>query len=195
VAADVAADLERVKPDSIVGEPEARDSRRRTIRSIPGGLVAVTVVGAGLLVVAWCFGQFVYAPVFCGGPSCGPARAALTVSLIIALVGIGCVVLDAVIIQIPPTPLLIAAMGAFVAAALVCLQAKLVLMPLIDIVLMIVPIGLFLALGEPSRRTTDGPTARKASYAYWGYWLTMALFSLTWLATLFVTLAVATFRR
>jgi len=115
----------------------------------PGCLFTFAVVGAELVFVGWFLGQFLLDPARCGRSDCETMRAALNLSVISAVVGIGCVALlacnDNLNIQIPPILLLVAATGAFAIAAVASVKAGLIILPLIDVVLMLVPAGLLLA--------------------------------------------------
>src|SRR5215204_5073483 len=121
-----------------------------THRVEPGCLFTFAVVGAELVFVGWFLGQFLLTPDRCGGPGCGTMRAALTLSVISAFVGIGCVVLLAcnnafnTHIRISPSLLLVAATGAFAFAAVASVKAGLIILPLFDVMLMLVPTGLLL---------------------------------------------------
>ena len=126
-----------------MGEPTHSDE--------PGCLFTFAVAGAELVFVGWFLGQFLLDPTRCGGPGCETMRAALNLSVISAAVGISCVVLVAgtnafnIRIRIPPNLLLVAATVAFAIAAVASVRAGLIILPLIDVVLMLVPIGLLLA--------------------------------------------------
>jgi hypothetical protein len=71
-------------------------------------------------------------------------RESLNLSVIGAVVGIGCVGLSACTARIRPTLLLAATVGAFAFAAWASFRSGLVIMPLVDVVLMVVPIGLLM---------------------------------------------------
>jgi hypothetical protein len=145
--------------------------REPTHSDEPGCLFTFAVVGAELLFVGWFLGQFLLDPTRCGGPGCETMRAALNLSVISAVVGIGCVVLLAgtnafnIRIRIPPRLLLVAATGAFAIAAVASVRAGLIILPLIDVVLMLVPIGLLLA-HELTQRGTERLNTRR-DYLTW----------------------------
>src|SRR5215212_363560 len=115
----------------------------------PGCLFTFAVVAAELVFVGWFRGQFLLAPDRCGGSGCETMRAALNLSVFSAVVGIGCVILlafnNSFTLRIPPILLLAAAMGSFAIAAVAGVKAGLIILPLIDVVLMLVPSGLLLA--------------------------------------------------
>ncbi len=150
--------------------------------------------GDGGVAADWLLLQFLYSGHLCSTPNCVAEVDALNMSAIAALVGAGCVVLSASEIRVRPIPLLAGAVGAFAFAAWASFRAELSIMPLIDAVLMVVPIVLFLYL-EPTRRATDRHTARMESYAHRLYWLAMALLLLAWFAIVFAVLTAATFGR
>jgi hypothetical protein len=141
----------------------------------PGCLFVFAVVAAELVFVGWFLGQFLLDPALCAGPGCAAMRAALNFSVISAIAGIGCVVLlagsNAFTIRIPPTLLLVAASGAFAIAAVASVRAGLIILPLFDVVLMLVPTGLLLA-NDLTRPGTEPPHTRRLS-------LTWALVGLT----------------
>src|SRR5215207_6084486 len=114
-----------------------------------GCLFTFAIVGVELVFVGWFLGQFLLDPARCGGLNCETMRAALNLSVISASVGISCIVLlacnKACKIGIPPILLLVAATGAFAIAAVASVKAGLIILPLIDVVLMLVPAGLLLA--------------------------------------------------
>src|SRR5215212_7326683 len=114
----------------------------------PGCLFVFAVVAAELVFVGWFLGQFLLDPALCAGPGCAAMRAALNLSVISAIAGIGCVVLlagsNAFTLRISPTLLLVAATGAFAIAAVASVRAGLIILPLFDVVLMLVPTGLLL---------------------------------------------------
>ena len=114
----------------------------------PGCLFVFAIVAAELVFVGWFLGQFLLDPTLCGGPGCAAMRAALNLSVISAIAGIGCVVLlaanNAFTIRIAPTLLLVAATGAFAVAGVASVKAGLIILPLFDVVLMLVPTGLLL---------------------------------------------------
>ena len=63
-------------------------------RNEAGCLFVFAIVGAELLFVGWFLGQFLLDPARCGGPGCFETmRADLNLSVISAVVGIGCIVL------------------------------------------------------------------------------------------------------
>src|SRR3954470_23463862 len=136
-----------------------------------GCLFTFAMVAAELLFVGWFLGQFLLDPGRCGGAGCETMRAALTLSVISAVVGIGCVVLLAgtnafnIRIRIPPRLLLVAATGAFAFAAVASVRAGLIILPLIDVVLMLVPIGLLLA-HELTQRGTERLNTRRDSLTW-----------------------------
>ncbi len=146
-----------------MGEPTHSDE--------PGCLFTFAVVGAELLFVGWFLGQFLLDPVRCGGPGCETMGAALNLSVISAVVGIGCVVLLAganaftIRIRIPPNRLLVAATVAFAIAAIASVRAGLIILPLIDVILMLVPTGLLLA-NEFTPRGTEHQNTRR-DYLTW----------------------------
>jgi hypothetical protein len=141
----------------------------------PGCLFVFAVVAAELVFVGWFLGQFLLDPALCGGPGCAAMRAAMNLSVISAIAGIGCVVLlagsNAFTLRIPPTLLLVAATGAFAIAAVAGVRAGLIILPLFDVVLMLVPTGLLLG-NELTRNGTEPQNARRLS-------LTWALVGLT----------------
>src|SRR5215212_1315553 len=134
-----------------------------------GCLFVFAIVGAELLFVGWFLGQFLLEPARCGGPGCETMRAALNLSVISASVGIGCVVLlacgNAFNIWIPANLLLVAATGAFAIAAVASIKAGLIILPLIDVMLMLVPSGLLLA-DELTLGGTVPQTRRRASLTW-----------------------------
>jgi len=140
-----------------------------TQRNEPGCLFTFAVVAAELLFVGWFLGQFLLDPARCGGPDCETMRAALNLSVISASVGIGCVVMlacnNAFNIWISPILLLVAATGAFAIAAVASVKAGLIILPLIDVVLMLVPTGLLLA-NELTQRGTERQNKRR-EYLTW----------------------------
>ena len=73
--------------------------------------------------------------------------------------------------RIPPNLLLVAATGAFAIAAVASVKAGLIILPLIDVVLMLVPAGLLLA-NELTGRGTERQNKRRE-------YLTWALVGLT----------------
>src|SRR5687768_251734 len=135
-----------------------------------GCLFTFAVVGAELVFVGWFLGQFLLDPARCGGPDCETMRVALNLSVIGAFVGIGCVVLlacnNAFHIRISPNLLLVVATGAFAIAAVASVKAGLIILPLIDVVLMLVPAGLLLA-NELTRSETERQNKRY-EYLTWG---------------------------
>jgi hypothetical protein len=141
----------------------------------PGCLFVFAVVAAELVFVGWFLGQFLLDPALCGGPGCAAMRAALNLSVISAIAGIGCIVLragsNAFIIRIPPTLLLVTATGAFAVAAVASVRAGLIILPLFDVVLMLVPTGLLLG-NELTGNGTEPQSRRRLS-------LTWALVGLT----------------
>ena len=141
-----------------------------THRDERGCLVTFAVVAAELVFVGWFLGQFLLDPARCGGPGCETMRAALSLSVISAVVGIGCVVLpacnNAFNIQIPPILILATATGAFAIAAVAGVKAGLIILPLIDVILMLVPTGLLLA-HELTRGGTERQNKRR-EYLMWG---------------------------
>jgi hypothetical protein len=114
----------------------------------PGCLFTFVIVAAELVFVGWFLGQFLLDPVRCGEPGCETMRTALSVSVICAVVGIGCIVLLAgnniFNFRMTPIQLLVTATGAFAIAAVASVKAGLIILPLIDVVLMLVPTGLLL---------------------------------------------------
>src|SRR3954447_19679165 len=141
----------------------------------PGCLFVFAVVAAELVFVGWFLGQFLLDPALCGGPGCATMRAALNLSVISAIAGIGCVVLlaanNAFTIRIPPTLLLVTATGAFAIAGVASVKAGLIVLPLFDVVLMLVPTGLLLG-NELIGRGPEPQNTRRLS-------LTWALVGLT----------------
>ena len=144
-----------------MGEPTRIDE--------PGCLFTFAVVAAELVFVGWFLGQFLLAPARCGVPGCETMRAALNLSVVSAVVGIGCVVLLAgnniFNIRIPLILLLVAATGAFAIAAVASVKAGLIILPLIDVMLMLVPTGLLLA-NELTRSGTE-PQNKRREYLTW----------------------------
>jgi hypothetical protein len=144
-----------------MGEPTRIDE--------PGCLFTFAVVAAELVFVGWFLGQFLLAPDRCGVPGCETMRAALNLSVVSAVVGIGCVVLLAgnniFNIRIPLILLLVAATGAFAIAAVASVKAGLIILPLIDVMLMLVPTGLLLA-NELTRSGTE-PQNKRREYLTW----------------------------
>ena len=146
-----------------MGEPTHSDE--------PGCLFTFAIVAAELVFVGWFLGQFLLAPARCGGPGCETMGAALNLSVISAVVGIGCVVLLAGTnafkfrVRIPPNLLLVAATGAFAIAAVASVRAGLIILPLIDVVLMLVPTGLLLA-NELTQRGTKHQNTRRDSLTW-----------------------------
>jgi hypothetical protein len=134
-----------------------------------GCLFVFAVVSAELVFVGWFLGQFLLDPARCGGPGCGTMRAALNLSVTSGMVGIGCVILlactNAFHIRIPANLLLLAATGAFAIAAVAGVKAGLIVLPLIDVMLMLVPPGLILA-NELTRRGPELQTKRR-EYLTW----------------------------
>jgi hypothetical protein len=147
-----------------MGESPRRDEPEFLIYGCPS-------VGAVLVLVLWFLGSFLLAPVHCGGSRCETMRAFLNLSVISALVGIGCLFLFAFRSRIPRILLLGAATGAFASAAVDSVKAGLVLMPLVDVMLMLVPVGI-LGANELTRSTTE-PQNKRRAYLIW------ALVSLT----------------
>jgi hypothetical protein len=141
----------------------------RTLGEERGCLFTFAIVAAELLFVGWFLGQFLLDPARCGGPGCETMRAALSLSVISAVVGIGCVVLlagnNAFKIRIPPIRLLVAAAGAFAIAAVAGVKAGLIILPLIDVMLMLVPTGLVVA-NELSPREIERQHGRR-QYLTW----------------------------
>jgi len=141
----------------------------------PGCLFTFAVVAAELVFVGWFLGQFLLAPDRCAGPGCETMRAAMNLSLISACAGIGCVFLLActnasrftfrIKTGISPTLLLVAATGAFAIAAVASVKAGLIILPLIDVTLMLVPSGLLLA-DELTLGGTVPQTRRRASLTW-----------------------------
>ena len=150
-----------------MGEPTRIDE--------PGCLFTFAVVGAELVFVGWFLGQFLLAPDRCGGPSCPTMRADSNLSVISAVAGIGCVVLlacnNTFSLRISPILLLVAATGSFAIAAVASVKAGLIILPLIDVMLMLVPTGLLLA-NELTRAGTEPWHKRREN-------LTWALVGLT----------------
>jgi hypothetical protein len=132
----------------------------------PGCLFVFAVVAAELVFVGWFLGQFLLDPALCGGSACATMRAALNLSVISSIAGIGCVVLlaanNAFTIRIPPTLLLVAATGAFAIAAVASVRAGLIILPLFDVVLMLVPAGLLLG-NELIANGTEPQSRRRLS--------------------------------
>jgi hypothetical protein len=99
----------------------------------------------------------------------------MNLSVISAIAGIGCVVLlagsNAFTLRIPPTLLLVAATGAFAIAAVAGVRAGLIILPLFDVVLMLVPAGLLLG-NELTGNGAEPQSRRRLS-------LTWALVGLT----------------
>lgn len=125
--------------------------------------------------MGWFLGQFLLDPVRCAGPGCETMRAAMNLSVVSAVVAIGCVVLlacnNAFNFRIPPALLLVAATGAFAIGAVASVKAGLIILPLIDVVLMLVPTGLLLV----TELTPRGTESQNKGRAY----LTWALVGLT----------------
>jgi hypothetical protein len=144
-----------------MGEPTHADE--------PGCLFTFAVVAAELVFVGWFLGQFLLDPVRCGWPGCEAMRATLNLSVVSAVVGIGCVVLlacnNAFNIRVQPILLLVAATGAFAFAAVASVKAGLIILPLIEVMLMLVPTGLLLA-NELPRSGTDRQNKRR-EYLIW----------------------------
>jgi hypothetical protein len=111
---------------------------------IQGVWFPLAVVGAGLVLLDWFLDQLLLAPVFCGWPDCAAASAALHLSAISSLVGIGCVLQITFKSRIPPRLLSVAAIGAFAVAILASLTRGFVLLAIIDVMLMLVVFGLLL---------------------------------------------------
>jgi hypothetical protein len=134
-----------------------------------GCLFTFAIVGVELVFVGWFLGQFLLAPDRCGVPGCETMRTALNLSVVSAVVGIGCVVLLAgnniFNIRIPLILLLLAATGAFAIAAVASVKAGLIILPLIDVMLMLVPTGLLLA-NELTRSGTE-PQNKRREYLTW----------------------------
>ena len=135
-----------------------------------GCLFTFAVVAAELVFVGWFLGQFLLDPVRCGGPGCEAMRAILNLSVISAVVGIGCVVLlasnNAFDIRIPPILLLVGATSAFAFSAVASVKAGLIILPLIEVMLMLVPTGLLLANEFTGSRIERQTKRRK--YLTWG---------------------------
>ena len=137
----------------------------------PGCLFVFAVVAAELVFVGWFLGQFLLDPALCGEPGCEGMRAALNLSMISAIAGIGCVVLLAgnyaldILTRIPPTLLLVAASAAFAIAAVAGVKAGLIILPLFDVVLMLVPAALL--LGTDLTRRGAEPAPRRRDYLTW----------------------------
>jgi hypothetical protein len=135
----------------------------------PGCLFVFAVVAAELVFVGWFLGQFLLDPALCAGPGCAAMRAALNLSVISAIAGIGCVVLlagsNAFTLRIPPTLLLVAATGAFAIAAVAGVRAGLIILPLFDVVLMLVPTGLL--LGNELTGNGSEPQSRRRLSLTW----------------------------
>ena len=144
-----------------MGEPTRSDE--------PGCLFVFAVVAAELVFMGWFLGQFLLDAVRCEGLGCEAMRAALNQSVFSAIVGIGCVVLlagnNAFNFRIPSTLLLVTATGAFAIAAVASLKAGLIILPLIEVMLMLVPTGLLLA-NELTERGTERRTKRR-EYLIW----------------------------
>jgi hypothetical protein len=143
--------------------------REQTQSNDAGCLFVFAIVGAELLFVGWFLGQFLLEPARCGGPGCETMRADLNLSLVSAVVGIGCIVLlacsNAFNIRISANLLLLAAASAFAIAAVAGVKAGLIILPLIDVVLMLVPIGLILA-NELTQHGTERQNTRR-EYLTW----------------------------
>jgi len=143
-----------------------------------GCLLVFAIVAAELVFVGWFLGQFLLDPARCGGPGCETMRAALNLSVISASVGIGCVVLlacgNAFNIRIPANLLLLAATGAFAIAAVASIKAGLIVLPLIDVMLMLVPAGLILG-NELTQRGTDRQNKRREQLTWALGGLTIAI--------------------
>jgi hypothetical protein len=144
----------------------------------PGCLFTFAVVAAELVFVGWFLGQFLLDPGRCGGPDCEALRAALTLSVASAVLGIGCVLLlacnNAFDIQIPPTLLQVVTTGAFAIAAVAGVKAGLIILPLFDVMLMLVPTGLLLANElTPSGTKPQDPRREYVTWALVG--LTIAI--------------------
>src|SRR3954470_6586534 len=135
----------------------------------PGCLLVFAIVAAELVFVGWFLGQFLLDPALCGGSACATMRAALNLSVISSIAGIGCVVLlaanNAFTIRIPPTLLLVAATGAFALAAVASVRAGLIILPLFDVVLMLIPAGLLLG-NELIANGTEPQNTRRLSLAW-----------------------------
>jgi len=143
-----------------------------------GCLFTFAIVGVELVFVGWFLGQFLLDPARCGGLNCETMRAALNLSVISASVGISCIVLlacnKACKIGIPPILLLVAATGAYAIAAIASVAAGLIILPLIDVILMLVPTGLVVA-NELTHRGTERQNTRR-EYLTWALGgLTMAM--------------------
>ena len=133
-----------------------------TRRDESGCLFVFAVVAAELVFVGWFLGQFLLDPGRCGGPGCEALRAALTLSVASAVLGIGCVVLlacnNAFDIHIPSTLLQVATTGAFAIAAVAGVKAGLIILPLFEVMLMLVPTGLLLSKrAHPERDRASSP--------------------------------------
>ena len=135
----------------------------------PGCLFVFAVVAAELVFVGWFLGQFLLDPALCGGPGCAAMRAALNFSVISAIAGISCVALlagsNVFTLRIPPTLLLVAATGAFAIAAVASVRAGLIILPLFDVVLMLVPTGLL--LGNELTGNGSEPQSRRRLSLTW----------------------------
>ena len=127
-------------------------------------------MAAELVFVGWFLGQFLLDPVRCQLPGCEAMRVALNFSVVSSVVGIGCVVLlacsNALNIRTPPSLLLVAATSAFAVAAIASVKAGLIILPLIEVILMLVPTGLFLA-NELTGPATERQNKRR-EYLTWG---------------------------
>ena len=136
-----------------------------------GCLFTFAVVAAELVFVGWFLGQFLLDPVRCGRPGCEAMRATLNLSVISAVVGIGCVVLlasnNAFDIRIPPILLLVGATSAFAFSAVASVKAGLIILPLMEVMLMLmlIPTGLLLA-NELTGSKTERQTKRR-EYLTW----------------------------
>ena len=153
-----------------MGEPTQSNER--------GCLFTFAIVGAELVFVGWFLGQFLLDPARCGGPDCETMRAALNLSVISAAVGIGFIVLlacsNAVNIRIPANLLLLTATGAFAMAAVAGVKAGLIILPLIDVILMLVPTGLLLT-NELIGRGTERQNKRREQLTWALGGLTIAI--------------------
>jgi hypothetical protein len=76
--------------------------RERVMRGEPlfrneSGLGCCMFLAAGLLLLSWAFGSFLYADYHCGSPECAAMRPYLDRSAVSAFVGLGCVFLSVLV--------------------------------------------------------------------------------------------------
>ena len=144
----------------------------------PGCLFVFAVVAAELVFVGWFLGQFLLDAVRCEAPGCAMMRAALNLSVTSAVVGIGCVVLlagsNGFSMRTPSAPLLVAATGAFAIAAVAGVKAGLIILPLIEVTLMLVPTALLLG-NALTRRGVEPRNTRRESLIWTLVGLTLAI--------------------